>query len=332
MADIVSTSPLAPQDFRVSYSSLNTASSCLRKFEFNKLYPRKSRDSEEQFAADVGKALHAAVQHWMIHGDPDAALWELMTHFPYIWEYHQTRDDRNLEACVATLDEIIDSVDMTEWELVSIRLESGEVVPAVEVPFEIRLNGLTLSDGRPIVYTGWIDAIMRHKGTGMIRTLDIKTHRSTLRDATGKYKYDTQQIPYGIVVEHLQGNSIDEFEVLYLDCYIDLIEPRVTLYPFLKIHEDLQEWMMDTLLDLRRIQEAHSMDYFSRARGGCMAWNKPCYFLEVCETRNREAIEAWLLEGEEPGTGVDSWEPWVRVSLDLLSGNESAALSSSAAS
>lgn len=316
MADIVSTSPLAPKDFRVSYSSLNTASSCLRKFEFNKLYPRKARDGEEQFAADVGKAMHMAVQHWMIHGDEDAALWTLMRNFPYLWEYSQIRDDRNLEACVSTLDRIIDSVDMDEWELVSIRLEDGSVVPAVEVPFEIRLEGLSLSDGRPFVYTGWIDAVMRHKGTGMIRTLDIKTNRSTTRDSTAKYKFDSQQIPYGIVVEHLQGNQIDEFEVLYLDCFIDLVEPRVTLYPFLKTQEDLQEWMMNTLLKVNAIQRSFQMDYFPRTDGGCLAWNRPCYFLDVCETRNREAIETWLLEGSEIA-GDMPWDPWLVVELDM---------------
>ena len=305
-----------PPDFRVSYSSLNTAASCLRKFEFNKLYPRKPRDQEEQFAADVGKALHAAVQHWMIHGDEDAALWILMREFPYVWEYYQTRDDRNLEAAIATLEMIVDSVDMTEWELVEIRLEDGTVVPAIEVPFEIRLKGLTLSDGREIVYTGFIDAIMRHKGTGLVRTLDIKTHRSTLRDATAKYKFDSQQVPYGIIVEHLQGNVVEQFEVLYLDCFIDLVEPRVTLYPFLKLHEDLQEWMMDTLLRIRQIQTSHQMDYFPRASGGCMAWNKPCYFLDVCETRNKDAIEMWLLEGEEPAE-ERPWDPWIRVELDM---------------
>jgi hypothetical protein len=306
-----------PSDFRVSYSSLNLASACLRKFEFNKLYPRKSRDGEEQYAADVGKAIHAAVQHWLIHQDPDAALWQLMRHFPYVWEFNQIRDDRNLEAAIATLDEIIDSCDdMTEWELVSIKLEDGSVVPAIEVPFEIRLKNMTLSDGRQICYTGWIDAIMRHKGTGMIRTLDIKTHRSTLRDATAKYKFDTQQIPYGIIVEHLQGNEVEEFEVLYLDCFIDLVEPRVTLYPFLKIHEDLEEWMLDTVLDIRRIQTAHKMNYFSRARGGCLAWNRPCYFLDVCEIRDRESIESWLLEDGEAQPEQD-WLPWIRVELDM---------------
>lgn len=328
MAQIVATSALAPPDFRVSYSSLNTADGCLRKFEFNKLYPRKKRDSEEQYAADVGKALHKAVQDWLIHGDEDRALWILMREFPYMWEYNQTRDDRSLEACVATLQEILDSVDMTEWELVSIRLEptekfpEGQIVPAVEVPFEIRLNGLTLADGRQFVYTGWIDAILRHKGTGLIRTWDIKTNRSTLRDSTAKYKFDSQQIPYGIIVEHLQGNQIDEFEVYYLDCYIDLVDPRVTPYPFMKIQEDLQEWMMNTLLKVNRIQRSFQMDYFPRTDGGCMAWNKPCFFLDVCETRNREAIEIWLLEGEEIAE-PESWEPWVRVSLNLLSGSES---------
>src|SRR5690606_14706499 len=109
---------------RVSYSSLNTAAYCLRKFEFNKLYPRKPR-TEDQFAADVGKALHAGVQDYFIHQDPDSALWQLMLNYPYLWEYNQVRDDRSLEAAVSTLEEILAHPELDEWELISIRKDDG---------------------------------------------------------------------------------------------------------------------------------------------------------------------------------------------------------------
>ena len=61
-----------PTDFlRVSYSSLNTFASCNRKFEFDKLYPRRERVLEDFYAADVGKALHAGYQDFLIKGDKE---------------------------------------------------------------------------------------------------------------------------------------------------------------------------------------------------------------------------------------------------------------------
>lgn len=300
----------------VSYSSLNLADGCLRKFEFNKLYPRRARDSDA-FAADVGTALHHGYQNYLVTQDRDQALWALMRDYPYADEYNQRFDDRSLEACIATLDEMIDEAKMGEWELMSIRKPDGEIVPAIEVPFELRLKGITLPDGRGVAFTGFMDAAMRSLNTGDIRTLDIKTHRRTLEDATAKYKYDSQQVPYGICLEHVQGNRVEEFEVLYLDCFVDLVSPRVTFYPFLKDSVDLQEWLVNTVLRVQRIQRAMEMDYFPRTDGGCLTWNRPCYFLEPCQSRDKEAITEWLLQGEAPEHRKKE-TPWIVAEIDVF--------------
>lgn len=309
---------------RVSYSSLLLADTCLRKFEFNKLYPRRVRDPDA-FAADVGTALHHGYQDYLVNQDLERAIWILMRDYPYMGEFNQRYDDRSLEACISTLEEMTHEANMTEWELMSIRKPptdehpEGEIVPAIEVPFALRLKGIVLPDGRGIEYTGFMDAALRNLGTGLVRTMDIKTHRRTLVDATPKYRFDGQQVPYGIVLEHLMGNSVDEFEVLYLDTYVDLVSPRVQLYPFHKDSEDLQEWLINTVLRVQRIQRAMEMDYFPRTDGGCLNWNRPCYFLEVCQTRDRPSIEEWLLMGEEPEADKRE-EPWIIADIDVFGG------------
>ena len=304
------------QYLRVSYSSLNLLDTCMRKFEFNKLYPRRARDPD-QFAADVGTCLHRGYQDYLVHENPDKALYELMRVYPYMGEFSQRTDERSLEACVATLEEMIAEAKMTEWELMTIVNPKGEVVPAIEVPFEIRLKGIDLPDGRGISFTGFMDAAMRHRGHGNVRTLDIKTHRRQREDATPKYKFDGQQIPYGIVLEHVQGNPVEEFEVLYLDCYVDLVSPRVHLYPFVKDSTDIQEWLINTVLAAQRIQRAMEMDYFPRTNGGCLNWNRPCYFLDVCDSRDKPAIEDWLLMGEAAEHRVDE-TPWIIAEIDVF--------------
>lgn len=315
------------QYLNVSYSSLNLADSCLRKFEFNKLYPRRARDSDA-FAADVGTALHHGYQDYLVNQDMDSAIWALMQSYPYAGEFNQMKDDRSLETCISTLDEMIHEAKMDEWELMTIRrpntpeeieagLTDGVVVPAIEVPFELRLKGLDLPDGRGVAFTGFMDAAMRHRGHGAVRTLDIKTHRRALEDATPKYRFDGQQVPYGICLEHIQGFSVEQFEVLYLDCFVDLVNPRVNLYSFLKDSVDLQEWLINTVLRVQRIQRAMEMDYFPRTDGGCLNWNRPCYFLEVCQTRDRQAIEDWLLMGEEPEHRPPE-QPWIVAEIDVF--------------
>lgn len=302
--------------FKVSYSSLNLLATCMRKFEFNKTYPRRIRDSD-QYAADVGTSLHKGLQDYMVHANEDSAYWQVMKSFPYFWEYNQTRDDRSLEAALYTLDEMIFKMDMSDWELMEIVKPDGSIVPAIEVPFEIRLKGLDLPDGRGVAFTGFMDAAMRHRSHGLVRTLDIKTHRRAREDATPVYKYDSQQIPYGIVLEHVQGNPVEEFEVLYLDSYIDIVEPRVHLYPFMKDSTDIQEWLINTVMSVQRIQRAMEMDYFPRTDGGCLSWNRPCFFLDVCQSRDREGIIEWMIGESDIEERVET-QPWIVAEIDVF--------------
>lgn len=319
-----------PDDFlRVSYSSLNVFDSCPRKFEFQKLYPQRPRTGE-QFAADVGTALHKGYQNYLIHQDRDKALWELLRAFPYEAEWNQPNDNRNLEAVVSTFEEMLDSTKMIEWELMQIKrpptvdelangVTDGVIVPAIEVPFELRFKGINLPDGRGIAFVGYMDAVMRNLSTGLVRTLDIKTHRRFILDATAKYRFDSQQVPYGIMLEHIQGNPVDEFEVLYFDCLVDLAEPRVQLYNYMKDSTDIQEWLTNKIMQLQNIQRFMEMDYFPRTDSGCLHYNKPCFFLEQCQTRDRSAIIEWMLMGGEPEHKAPTI-PWIMAEIDVFGG------------
>lgn len=318
---------------RLSYSSLNVFSSCARKFEFDKFYPKKPRVGDDNYAADVGTAIHRGYQHYLATSDRDESVWNFMQSFPVAEEWNQTNDYRSFEAALATLEEMFDSIRMLEYDLARIRrpntlaeieagLDGGVVVPAVEVPFEIRFPGLTVPpcaafpEGAGLAIIGYMDAVMQNLGTGMYRTLDIKTSRMKLLDATGKFKFDAQQVPYGIIVDHIAQGQVESFEVLYLDCYIDLLEPSVALYPFIKTRNDLQDWATNKLIQFRQIAGFAGSDYFPRTDGGCLFYNKPCRYLEPCVSRDRESLVNWFLEGEEPAK-QEPYEPWVVAEIDL---------------
>src|SRR5690606_31643103 len=193
-------------NLQISYSSSGAFDSCNRKFEFRKLYPRPSR-GDGGLAADVGRALHQGFRNYLVSQSAEQPYWALMEHYPYELESYAIDDKRSLEAAISTLESMMAYGSMDEWELLQIKKPDGEVVPAIEVPFELVLKGITLPDGRGISIIGYIDAAMRNLVTDLHRTMDIKTHRSTIRDATPKYQFDNQQTPYGIAISHVTGVS-----------------------------------------------------------------------------------------------------------------------------
>lgn len=318
---------------RMSYSSGNTFESCARKFELDKLYPKRLK-REEAYAASTGSALHAGYQNYLVTHDRDAATWAFMEQFPYDLEFMETTDFRDFNACFATMDELLDSHALGDYELAQIRRPQtkaeklaginpdGLIVPAIEVPFEIRFEGIHIPptpkypNGCGVSFIGYIDAIMRNLMTDMFRTLDIKTHRDRTHDRTGKYKFDSQQIPYGIVVDHIAGEPVDQFEVLYLDTYIDIVEPKVKLYPFLKSQDDLREWLLTRVMQFQSMERFANGGFFPRTSGGCMFYNRPCRYLEPCVSRDPKVLEQWFLMGETAEDERDDWEPWITVSIN----------------
>lgn len=301
---------------RLSYSSLNVFNTCARKFELDKFYPKLVFDGDN-YAADVGSAIHAGFQEYLANQDEHKAIWEFMKVFPYVGEFSQPNDNRSFEAALQTLEEMFIESNIQEYKLAKIKRPDGEIVPAVEVPFEIRLKGITLPDGRGVSIIGYIDAIMEHLMTRLYRTVDIKTSRMNLHDATGKYKYDGQQVPYGIVVEQIGQGEVDEFEVIYFDCFIDVVSPRVQVYKFLKNKEDIQEWLWNKLIQVDMIKRFMEMDYFPRTEGGCLAYNRPCRYLNACMNRDRETLMAWFTMGGELAEERE-FNPWIIVDIDTV--------------
>lgn len=305
---------------QISYSSGGTFDSCARKFEFRKIYPRR-KQLQDSLPAAVGQALHAGFQTYLATQSEEKAYWSLLETYPYELEYSAYDDKRSLEAAVSTLERMLAYGEMDEWELLKIQRPDGVIVPATEVPFELILKGIELADGRGLSVIGYMDAAMRSLVTGAKRTLDIKTHRSTLQNADPKYRFDNQQTPYGIVIQHVTQEPVNDFEVLYLDCFVDLQNPRVNLYSYHRDSTDIQEWLANTVLRGQRIQRAMAMDYFPRTDNGCMSFNQPCSYLEVCQTRDKEAILEFMLMGEEPAV-PETFVPWIQAEIDVFGEHE----------
>jgi hypothetical protein len=312
------------RDIRLSYSTNNTFANCQRKFELTKMFHHPDRGVwEDSHAADVGTALHAGYQHYVATQDEVESFFIMARAYPH----HSTTgwaDYRSLETCVGVLEMMIDQASTHEFELAKIKNpNTGLIVPATEVAFEIEFittsGAPVLKNGGRLTFVGFIDLIEVSRFSGRFRVCDIKTHQSKIQDRNPNYKFNTQQVPYGLVLEHIQGHAIDSFDVDYLDCFVDLVAPRVNHYPYTKTQTDIQEWIAARVLQIRQLNTALQSGFFPRVENGCLSFNRPCRFLDVCETRDPNAVQAYLLMGEEPAE-FKPFEPLIRVQLEIPEG------------
>lgn len=303
-----------PKYFDVSYSSLGTLRSCPRKFQANKFFDHPAR-GDGSVAIIAGHAIHAGYQNFLIHRSRGKAMLALAMEYKLqvCWE---SSNDRSLEACLSTLDAMIGSDAMLDYELAQIQCPDGVTRPAIEVPFALEFEGLSLPDGRQIRFIGYIDAVMRNLLSGIFKTMDIKTHRNNMKDRTASFKWDTQQLPYGLILEHFQGKTIDSFEVLYLDAYVDVLAPRVVPYKYVKTNDDIQDWLFGKIGQLSELIRFAKADWFPRADSGCVFYNSPCKYLEICGIQNKETFQKFILGNQEAGP-PRVFEPWITAKIRL---------------
>ena len=325
MAAVVVPSP-APAQFpfpaidrlQLSHSTAEAYDSCARKLEFRKLY-QSSYWSDSQ-AADAGTALHHSWYKYLTSGgNVQEAVAQLALDYPI--QYQQSPfQTRSLEACYSTLMAAIESNSLPGYELATI-IHNGEEKPAIEIPFQINIKNFTLphpemSDGIPITWVGYIDLILHDIMQDRYVVLDIKSTRDDMPDYTPKFRWDSQCTPYGMVLERILNRPIDNFEVIYWVWYIDMLEPRIEAYPFMKDQTDVQEWAQALTVRLMTIKLYWELGWFPRNGKACRAFNRVCPHYDYCESRDRSFIEAMLeqtsLKDERP-----PFEHWFELDFEL---------------
>ena len=278
----------------ISHSSTNM--SCDRKFEFHKLYP-KIIDNEEKYDTGVGHALHRAYQNYFIHRDKDQAIWVLMKNYPY-GALPKKDNPKSLEACYATLMNMIVNEFTYTNELVYLNIGDRENVPCVEVAFEIKLTNInfgTLEHPIAVSFIGYIDLLTVSRLNGNHAVVDLKTHRRTIYDLSPLYQFDKQCMPYGIVLEHLLGHEISTLEAIYYSIFVDVSEPRTVTFPYNKTAGDITDWLFSLRGWLNRFEFYFHNNWFPRAGGEvCLSFNTPCEYIGVCNLRDRPTITRML--------------------------------------
>lgn len=305
----------------LSHSSLDVLHSCDRKFEFRKMYGT-SNDREEAFVTEVGHALHAGYEMFLMcrEDHPDIrerkAIHAMCMRYPYQLEATtKNSSQRSLEACYNTLMAMLSNDRLTGCEVIYIKTKDRVERPAVEVPFAMKVMNSPFP--LPVFYVGFIDCVLYDRMAQKYIVMDIKTTRRYIKDYSARYEFDEQCIPYAIVLEQLLEKPIEALDVAYISVFIDLEEPKVQVFDFHKPPQYVRDWHRGLCMDIDRITQQYNAQWFKRTSSGekCIGWGTACFFLDYCMTRDPEVASKMIqgtVQEELFSTGA---EPWVTVEI-----------------
>lgn len=322
-----------PESLRVSNSTVNLLHDCPKQFWFEQVATPAhlvNRHSSSH-AANVGTAIHEAVQAWLTVGRPDdedIALITLLQFYPYETEnLTSSTKARSLEAAVSATFALIEYIraNYGHADLLMIqRPEELQPRPAIEVPFVMHFTNQFTEDAYEALnkpnmrYSGKIDIVFVINGKLIV--VDIKTHKLNLKDLSPKYKYNPQALGYGLIMNSFLPDyqKDQDYQVEYLTVYVDLAKPKVEVYTYLITPYQVREWLQGLLIDMKNIRLFNQSDFWPRNGNSCLNWNRPCTYFDICHMQDKDQIVAYLTSLAPQGDNyMDGVEPWFTVTIDL---------------
>lgn len=310
-------------ELHLSYSSEKTFDTCASKIEFLKFFNMPRTIDGDIVAMEVGKTLHIGYQTWLRERDWDKAQFDCAMNYP-IDQNPSPSDGRSLEAAIKSLKKMVEHPKLIPHDLVDIQCADGEVRPALEVPFQLRVKNFYLDTAGkiPVFYDGFIDGITYNVSEEEYVVIDVKTHRRfniKNSDWTPMFANHTQCLPYAFVLQHIRQKPIKTLKVIYIAVFVDFNDPIVRVHTITKTKEDIQDWVKSFWKMLNDIKLYYQMQWFKKNGEACMSFGNKCFAYDLCAgVHNKEFVKKSIDLIEVDQSKV--WqrpEPWVKAELDL---------------
>jgi PD-(D/E)XK nuclease superfamily len=298
----------------ISDSGLKTFQSCPKKWGFAKAIVSYNDRERGGDASEVGSAMHAAIQDFMVHRDEDRAILVLAENHPIELLDSKNAATYSLEASTITLLEVLENSALVQYELAYFD-RGGEKVPAIEIPYMIRIE----LDHIVLVLRAFVDVIVRTENNTYM-AIDIKTATAlSVKNFAFKYLYDWQITSYGVALNALLGIDGD-LRVAVQGVVQSDREPSHDMPIFKRSKADRDAYFFWLLDNCRRIERYWLARTFPRNPGACVAFGRECYFHAQCGANTIEAMQLLINPSRTEGTsdirGRGAFEPMFTIQLD----------------
>ena len=273
---------------QISYSSLLTLHECPRKFQLSRLKASDRADIsiKSQITFAYGHAVGTGVQE-LISGLPlEDVIWNLFLSWPLDISLEDEKSDKSIWTAIFALQRFVSITGagfLQDYELVYY-----EGKPACELSFAI-----VFPDG--FRYRGFVDAVLRHKQTGKILVLELKTTgMATLKPST--YKNSAQAVGYSVILDVIFP-GLSSYSVLYLVYQTKAKEFTPLEFPKSFLQRAL--WIRELLLDIETIKMYEEAEVYPMRGESCMSFGADCVFLNTCTLDTSRLAKPITLEDED---------------------------------
>lgn len=259
---------------QLSYSSKMLLASCPRKYQLTKYNVglQIEEDSDSQvtlaFGTVVGLGIQLVFQRLQRH--------EILLQMFLAWPPElginttSTKHKKSFFLAIVAVDKILtmrNSGLLKDYELL---IYEGK--PATELSFRVDL-GDGFSD------RGFLDMVLKHRDTGELLCVEIKTDSAKYKVHEAKYGNSSQALGYSIILDRISPGT-STYKVLYIIYFTELMEYE--LHEFIKSPLAKAEWIQNAILATQIVSLYDSAKVFPKHGQNCLAWNKPCRYYGVC--------------------------------------------------
>jgi hypothetical protein len=257
--------------YLMSYSSNLTLHECPRKLQLYKLSTIGTTDTiDDSITFTYGHCVGMGIQLVFEGRTETEIIWAMFQRWNVDLFADNPKQNKSFWQAVIAVQKFISlraNGFLNDYELVSYKDK-----PAVELSFRIGLpNGFR--------YRGHVDAVLRHKKTGGIVVLEVKTtSQSEINPAM--YKNSAQAIGYSIVLDVIEP-ALSAYEVLYLVYKTKAMEWEILKFP--KSYLQRAQWIQELLLDADTIDMYERVGVYPMHGENCISkYGKECKYLQVC--------------------------------------------------
>lgn len=273
----------------LSFSKLETARTCLRKFQLKELQNRRAQFTSIDMA--YGSAFGAGVQELFRSDDLDRANLEASLAWDYpefedIWQGAKKKD-KSFGMCLWALELFYNS----EFQAINSEYELAYFDERDGVELFVYLDV-----GENYSYQVHVDLVLAHRESGALCVMEIKTSGMAQQEANwgnadqtmGYYallwylckKYNRPFEPVVFYLTHQTGKQL-EAENNY----------GFITFPYVKDESTILDFVRTVMIDIDILDTCQEMDYFPKRGSSCVTWNRPCEFYGTCDLTLEKGFE-----------------------------------------
>lgn len=250
----------------LSNSSCGLLHSCPRKYQLQKRWRENTK--EETVDTSYGKMFGEGIQRLLIGDGIEKATVYAITQWNMDIEDCKRR--KTFWGCIEAIKDFYMFAGrylLTEYEVVYFK---GK--PSNELSFCIDLG-----DG--FYYRGYMDIVLRHRDSGRIVVVDVKTTNMKY-SSPAKFQHSPQAIGYSVVLDHIAPDA-NSYDVMYFEYSAEV--NKYFEHIFTVDYLQRAEWIKDIMLDRELITLYANYDSWPKHGGyNCESYGRPCYFMDYC--------------------------------------------------